>query len=356
MNLGSLLTQAPKGINLLQMAQRAANGDPEAVTYLRENGLYDVLDLVVHPGAGTAGRKVLEGVREMASGEYTQVLEPGESYPWSGFVKRLLNQRSGGHIFLGQMGTGKTTLAVKLAWQWANKLGYDVEFVGLYGEDLPDFGKTVHFDTLVHRMGCLTEYLKAQGVPDDEDYFQESGDDDEDEELELFGHRTRIRKPRRPRYKAQLPPARKVIVIDEMGMQVKRGVQSAQREAVMQYLAQSRHVHSLVLFLAQYASQIPLNVFGQSTIWVKRPTGSEKDTDRDNILVRQCWEEAEEAFRRLRQTGWQVDPYQDWRSWAYVHCPSLTGAPGYQGMVPFTKYDPRAALELPIEGEFREVE
>ena len=336
MNLTRILAHIPDIIKIVENAGKAATGDPQAQEYMRKDAGYDAIDIALHRGAGGAARGVVEGVKILLSGEGAEPTDLG-SLPWSGFVKRLYAQESGGHILLGQMGTGKTTLAVKLAWQWNNHLGYPVEWVGFYPEDVPNFGGKAHFSTLIHRMGCLASYLKSQGVKDeDEDLDDEDG--------------------KQPKYPAKLPPKRRIVVIDEMGMAVTRKGITAEREAVLRYLAECRHVSSLVVFLAQYASQIPLNVIGQSTIWVKKPTGSEKETDRDNPLVRQCWEEAETAFGGLRRSGWQVPPHQDVRSWAYVHCPSLSGKPGYKGMLPFTPYDPKATPPpVTIEGEFKVV-
>ena len=171
MSIFTILEKLPKAVDLASLALRVSQGDQEAAEKLRADGLYDLLDVALRPGAGAAGRRVLDGVQEMLGVE-TEPTDP-RNPPWSGFIKRLLAQKSGGHIFLGMMGTGKTYLAVKLAYQWSLKNHYLPEWVGLYPEDVPDFGNKVHIDTLIHRMGCLNEYLKSEGVhdPEEDSYF-----------------------------------------------------------------------------------------------------------------------------------------------------------------------------------------
>ncbi len=118
-----ILRALPSAMPVLEAAQRAAQGDTEAIAYLKSQGVYDALDAIVRPGAGDVTKAAVRTVREYFANspidaEY-RVLE--DAPPWSGFVRRLFNSTSGGNILLGPMGQGKTSLAIKLAYQWHSR-------------------------------------------------------------------------------------------------------------------------------------------------------------------------------------------------------------------------------------------
>lgn len=339
-----LLQKAPALTRMGTQLVRAANGDPQALAYLKGEGLYEGLD-VLRPGAGESARQVVQQLRDTAlgiqstlagdivEGEY-EVLEEGEvGYPWSGFLRRLIKQRFGGHILLGPMGQGKTSLALKLAWHWRALHGYRVECVELYGDDRPEWAVTLGTRTLVRRMQQLKKYLDSQSVDDELAGLEE--DEEEDDGIP-----------------ATLPPIRRVIIIDEAGMAMESNAANPVRKAALRALAQCRHLDWVVLYLGQMAGQIPLPLLGQSTVWVKQPNGREIYTDRDNPIVRDLWERATAAFAQLKGSSHYTPPHADPRAWAYCDCPSLNGmARGYTGLVPFTP-----APRVDEEGEFEEEE
>lgn len=316
-SIGRVLSNLPRVIELVETAGKAATGDPDAQKYLREDAGYDALDIFMHRGAGGAARGVVEGAKMLLNPDGTEASESGP-VPWSGFVTRLFAQKSGGFILLGSMGTGKTQLAIALAHRWYQR-GYHAEFCSMYPSDVPTtFGNVIHIDTLVKRMKGLSAHLKAQAVRDDDE-----GELEED----------------RPGKKVppKMPPGHRVIVIDEAGLTLTTSAQDPARRAALQYVAQSRHCDSHVLFLGQAATQIPLPLLGQCCIFIKRPVGDEADTDRDNPVVRALWGRAAEAFKGLTRSPYYVAPYNDVRSWAYVHAPGLN----YRGLVPWTPYPPQ---------------
>ncbi len=331
--LGALLRlaqQAPtaariaRAVDLVRRGRTDENAGAfdEALSYLRQDGLYDGLDLA-RPGAGEIGRQVTQQavdaigqIRATIRGdwaEYHEVEGTGARVPWGGFVRRLERQRFGGHVLLGQPGMGKTQLAKRLAYRWMKRLGRPVEFFGAYPEDLPDWGTSMGMRTLVHRMEKLQAYLDAH----------EGRDPDEETEKDEPALRQ----------EPSLPPTERVIVIDESSMSMTTSAHDPRRNAVIRSLANCRHVDWTVAVIAQMSGLIALPLLGQTTVWVKKPSGAELDTDRDNPMVRRLWQRAMEAFSRVKENPYWYQ-YPDVRAWSYVESPSVGGEPGYQGLVP----------------------
>ncbi len=245
----------------------------------------------------------------MIDGEY-RVIEDGP--PWRSFLNRLLHEKFGAHIILGQPGTGKTSLGVRLAERLSMALGYRIEGVNMYPEDLPETAVTIGMDTLTKRMKQLKQYLDSLATPD-EDEKESEGEEGT----------------------AGLPPTHRVILIDEAILAMSSSPMDPGRRAALQALAQCRHLSWIVIYIGQWAGQLPVALLSNSVVWVKQPTGREAETDRDHPVVKKLWQDATEGFKSLRGWEWYIQPWKDKRSWAYCDCKSLNGGRGYQGMIPF---------------------
>ena len=135
-----------------------------------------------------------------------------------------------------------------------------------------------------------------------------------------------------------MPPRGRVIIIDEASLSLSNNPHDPTRRAAIQALTQCRHVSYVVLYIAQWAGQLPLSLLGQTTAWIKSPDGREAFTDRDNFAVKDLWRRAGDAFHGLKDSAWYVDPHRDRRSWAFVDAPPINGIRGYSGLIPFTPY------------------
>lgn len=330
-----LLSSAPTAARLYNAWQRAQRGDREAIEYLRSEGWAEALDMLVAPGAGGVAKealghageafRVLHGLRpqgDVVDAEYRVVEEEeasGPRPPWMGFLGRMFRQDHGAHLVIGPIGSGKTSLAVKMAHRLSEIHGYRVEVVNVYKDDAPSWAVSISQETLIKRMKKLARHLDSMAV-DDEDEGEDEQEQLIEEENEPVG----------------LPPTDRVIIIDEASLGLGGGYASPARKAAIQALTQCRHLRWHVLFVAQWTGLLPLALLGQSTCWIKKPDGREAYTDRDNPAVKALWLRANEAFAGLKQSEWYTGEWRDPRAWAYCDCQSLSGKPGYNGLVPFT--------------------
>ncbi|MDA8216155.1 MAG: hypothetical protein M0Z94_00905 [Dehalococcoidales bacterium] len=335
-NLLRLAQSAPTAAKIYSAWQRARRGDRQAIDYLRSEGWAEAVDLLVAPGAGAMAKealghatdayRTLKGIRPTPGGDVVdaeyRVLEETEAEagprpPWSPFLKRLFSQRYGGHIVIGPYGSGKTSAALRLAQVCREGLGYTVETVAMYEEDRPEWAVPLNKETLIHRAKKIARYLNSQGVRDPDEPIDPDLVEEDDGTPPT------------------LPAGGKVIVIDEASAAM--GLHDPTRAAVMLALYHCRHVDWIVIFIAQMAALLPEPLLGQSVKWVKRPTGDEDATDRNNRVVRELWRAAGEAFGELRRSPWYQEPYRDWRAWAYCDARALDTGPGYRGLIPFGK-------------------
>lgn len=322
----STLNQVSQIAKLVQAVTSASKGDKSALNYLSTDGWVDALE-VYRPGAGEIGKQVLQQTRaafnaitrtirdDVIEGEYRVVNEP-----WQPFLERLLTQKYGAHIILGPVGSGKTTLAQRLAQRFRNATGYTVEAVNMYKDDVPDFATIITIETLTKRMVKLRQYLRSTATQDEDEDSQAPSSDNEHKDGKS----------------STLPPTHRIIIIDEAILAMSTSAMDPGRRAALQALAQCRHLNWIVVYIGQWAGQLPLPVLGQSTLWVKEPSGREATTDRDHPIVRDLWQRTQQSFDGLSKSDWYAAPFKDRRSWAFVDCQSLNGERGYSGMVPFT--------------------
>ncbi len=227
-----LARQAPtaariaRAVAVVRAGRTEENADAfdEALSYLRQDGLYDGLELV-RPGAGEIGRQVTQQARDAVSqiratiqgdwAEYREIDGSEPRIPWGGFVRRLEQQRYGGHLIFGEPGSGKSELAKALAYRWMKNLARPVEFFGWYPGDVPSWGRVMSMDTLVHRAKKIQEYLDwSEGrdpdeeVPEPESKVTRSAFQKQAARIErAYGRLTRQR--------PALPPSGRIILIDE---------------------------------------------------------------------------------------------------------------------------------------------
>ncbi len=323
----SLLKALPSAAELARTLGRVRAGDPEAVRALADFRRWQPLAEAFSPELA----RLLEGIEAARDAFAYTVSKPQaveaefyEPMPWSGFVSRLKAQKFGGHIIMGYMGSGKTTLALKLAWLWKEAHGYVVDAVEMDDRSRPEWARAIDTQTLLHRAHKLKAYRSATVNPDP------------DEE--------RAAKPR-PR-EVGPPVTERVILIDEAGLAIPQTPSDPVRWAIREALVYSRHVNWLVIFCAQAARLIPQDIFGLTTVWVKAPpvrSGDrvkeqlmkQADTDRDVPYIRELYDRAAEALSRVFVSNYFAGEYADLRAWAYVESPEL----GYTGVVPFRPWE-----------------
>jgi energy-coupling factor transporter ATP-binding protein EcfA2 len=354
-----IVERAPDALKFLTEADRAFNagrqvggvkvGAASTAAYVMQGGwrsglgavnprLRDATDAAL-PEAGRAYRVFRNHLNGVTA-------DPTYEPRWAQLKRWKMKQPSGANIIVGQTGSGKTTLARSLGAALADKWGYPLECLNVYENDIPyktadgnplDV-RIIDTDVLNGRMERVRKAMKKQitqdpGAPQSKTkaLMTQSAFAEESVDQEELSDETKSAL-------ADLPFRGRVLLIDEMGLEdMSTNVKA--RNAVTRALTQSRHLDWIVLYIGQQFSQFPKPLLGQSTIFIKRPTGREADMDRQIRFVRMIWNEAHSAFQDVRDFQ-EWDEFPDYRSWAYVIAPVATGlSEGYSGMMPFSRLD-----------------
>ena len=312
--LRGLGSRAPHALELARALQDAKDGrgDPFALGKGALN-LYQ-------PGAGAWGEElastVIQGVG-LFRGRMAGEIIDGESTddPTARAVKRyLLAQPAGGYCWIGPMHSGKTPNATRFAQVLHRAQGKPVRGVGMYIADRPPWVRPVSVDGLVQRAVILDRWVDAQARPDiDPDEI--------------------------PPY----PWANEILIVDEATLTMRRKKRDRDDEfnpaqAAMVLLAHCYHVGMHVIFIAQWASQIPEHIRRLSTLFIKRPGGDEMTGDYEDAFNRQLYGEAALAFDRVRSHPWYPE-HPHVQAWTFARVPGFRDGHGFRGLLPFALPD-----------------
>ena len=149
----------------------------------------------------------------------------------------------------------------------------------------------------------------------------------------------------------------RIVIFDEVGLNLGRGGMSALRNAMLDLFNQARHLGWLIIYCAQSSRQIPPDLLNGLGVFVKRPLGDEAGTDRDRGPTKEIWEAAVAAFELLRQQP-NYAAMPDPRAWAWCKFQDIGQGRRWTGLAPFYQagHDLAAPAESNIiEGEFTEV-
>ena len=295
----------PGALELLEFAHvavRASRGDPEARDQLVREGLPAAAEWLA-PGSSPYVTKTLALLRDLQPGALgeppagaAEAAEDAAEPAYSRFVRRLLAQRFGFYVVVGEPGSGKTTLALRLASRLAAERGYQVVAVGGLH---PDDRRRWQTDGWVESAPA-EEFLRAM------DAVGEAMVDGAEYPIGL---------------------KRRVLLLDDASLLAHTSQQRLGR-ALLRLWNVYRHLDWVAVLTARTFRSITTVAEGADARFLKRPVWEALVRERDE--ARAWWQAAEDAYRALRGTAdWQTDPHE--QHWVYVDAPALH----YKGMLPY---------------------
>lgn len=334
------LQMAPAAVKLAVAVDRARQGDKKAVEWLKtvgwregvnlflENGDQAVDQISAHGKAALdTAKRAIRGDLNVVDADFRILSDEPDRAPWQHFTRWLANRTWGSFVLLGPKGSGKTTLALRLAMVWHQRTGWPIEAINLYDDNALPFIYPVAPTVFLERVRKLNEILNP---PKDE------GEDAGKPRLTMDEWAEQI-KPKVAPYK------KRIVICDEASLWIGRSGQDKGRAALIGLMAQLRHIDYLLIVIAQTTRMLPLESLNCEAIFVKQPLGRESQADRaDTPFIRDIWTAAGQGFEDIRQTDWwRDDPAHglsnDPRAWAYADAPDVGGGHPYRGMMPFNR-------------------
>lgn len=361
-----------RAAELLQRAPDAARFLIEADQAHRQGGMRGLGMYVAGGGWRPGMRAVSPAVQEATEATLPRLAEAYSTFrehlhggpqeeildgpaPWADALRHLLALKYGVIVIFGEKGWGKTSLALKLAYSWHERLGWPVEVAGLWEEDRPAFAQPVSMNRVVARMQKVARYLdQEEGEPDD-------GLTEED--LTPKGKKAIAHRRIFPHEIEALK--RRITVIDEAHLffsGLSAAGQTASRDAAKGLQNQVRHLENLVICICQKQSEMPralktsaVQLFkyaSEATIRSDYRDGEKRETQRlwkevlaglaaiktgNLIEIKEAWAQdaaIQDAWARcIEAHRYYAEPYQTLKAWNYMLAGDL-GGHTYRGPCP----------------------
>jgi adenylate kinase family enzyme len=287
----------PDPLRLLELTGdvlRARRGDQDARGRLLRGALPMAADMLIRPGAGRLIERGLDTLRDVASeegwhlpGTLASAAARSELPNYEPFVERLTTTPYGFYTIAGEPGTGKTTLALRLAQRIAEEQGFSVVSVG--GMHLDDRNKWSTDEWIE---------LEAPGA------FLHAMDKVATAMVERGQTYPRGIKGR-------------VVLLDDAIMTAHT---SSKRfnQALVQAWSVYRHLDWVIVVTTRQYKALVTVAENADARFLKRPDWQQLSSERDH--ARLWWRDAEHAYKELRRSAdWQQRPRE--RDWIYVQAP-----------------------------------